>query len=156
VRIVVATVAALAVLTPSAHALGIGVGTAPGGLSPFRPGATATASGTMIVTTASSNWTLQVTDGTAGTTSPGHLKRGAACTSGVSYLANPLTITTTALVGTASSTGAQGLGASAQTVATGPPTVSTTLTTSFSQAIGADEVLQQGCVYTATVTFSLF
>jgi hypothetical protein len=154
-RVLAGTIAALALLAPQAHALGLGIGTPPGALTPFRPDATATASGTMLITGALGSWTLTITDGTAGTTSPGHLKRGAVCTSGVAYLGSPLLVTATALIGSATSAGPKSLSGTAQAVASGPATAATTLTTAFSQPIAADEVLQQGCAYTATVTFTL-
>jgi hypothetical protein len=146
---------ALALLAPSAHGLGLGIGTPPGGLSPFRPGATAQASGTLTVTGALTNWTLQITDGTAGTTNPGHLKRSVLCSFGVTYLSNPLSITVSPLVGSASSSGPQSLSATPTTVATGAATAATTVTAAFSQDISTNEVLEQGCVYGATVTFTL-
>ncbi|MFL5843589.1 MAG: hypothetical protein ACJ762_02775 [Solirubrobacteraceae bacterium] len=154
-RLLAVTVVAFALLTPSAHALGIGIGTPPGGLSPFRPGATATATGTMVITLATSSWTLTVADGTSGTTNPGHLKRGATCTSGVTYLAQPLTIEAAPLIGSATPSPARSLSGTAQTLATGPATATATITTNFSQVIGSSEVLQQACIYGATVTFTL-
>lgn len=154
-RVLALSAVSLALLAPSAHALGIGLGTPPGPLSPFRPGATATASGTMVVTAALTTWTLRVSDGTSGTTNAGHLKRGATCTAGVDYLGQPLTIEAAQLIGSATPSPARALSAAAQTIATGPATVTTTITTNFTQVIAADEVLQQGCTYGATVTFTL-
>lgn len=142
-------------LTGEAQALGLSVGTPPGSLSPFRPGATATATGTLVISSPLAAWTLQISDGTAGTPVPGHLQRSALCSQGVSSLAQPLSITSAALLGTSTSTGPQSLGSAPVTVSSGPATVATTVTTNYSQVIGGSEALVQGCAYTVTVTYTL-
>lgn len=147
--------AALAAGAPPAAGLSIGVGTPPGPLTPFQPGATARASGTLVVASPLASWTLTAVDGTPGTATPGRLQRSALCSGGVPYLAQPLTVTATALLGGATSAGGRALGAVPVSLATGPATLATTLTTSFTQAIGAAETLVSGCSYSVTVTYTL-
>jgi hypothetical protein len=124
----------------------------------LAPGATPTASGTLIATDTSTTWTLQVKDSSA--TTPGKLDAagGPTCAGSESSLASAVSV---AVSGAGTSAGAVSISGTNQTVASaggGNPTATlsaTTLTTSYTQPIAATELLTAGCVYSLTATYTL-
>jgi hypothetical protein len=127
--------------------LGLAVPT-PVALSPLTPGQTSTGTGTMgIIANVLDPWVLRISD--AGVTGPGHLQRTVG-TGGATQLATALSWTATPLAGTA---GSGTLTATPQTAASG--TGPTTLTTGYSQPVGAGESLVTGNTYGLTVTWTI-
>jgi hypothetical protein len=148
----------LALPAPAPALLGISVSTAPGLLTPFAPGSTATTSGVLTVSGSGilSPWTLTISDTSSGSPAPGHLVRSSACTLGVPYLAQPLAIKATPPAGAGyTSTGSQNLSATPVMVATGPASLVSLVTVDFRQVIGVTEALRQGCGYSVSVTFTV-
>jgi hypothetical protein len=116
-------------------------------LTPLSPGTTSTGSG-LIVVTATGAWVLRVSDGDA--THPGHLLRTLG-TTGTTFLANPLTWSTSTLLG---GTGGSGTLSATPTVAASG-TFTNTVTSSYSQPVDASEQLSTGNTYGLTVTWTV-
>jgi hypothetical protein len=151
-RITLAMMAAtltLAAAAPPASALSLTIGTS-ATFSNFRPGQTATGSGSLLAT-ALPPWTLTVADLGSGA---GHMVRAATgCTDSDPQLTNALTVTVT---GSGTSAGAKAIGATATTVASGGNIlVATVLNTNYSQVIPPSQTMRTGCVYSLTATYTL-
>jgi hypothetical protein len=174
--LVVAGVAAATLLVPSTSAMAVGttdtvsgttlgslalaVGVNPGFGTTLRPGASLTNNGTLIATSTNPVWTLNVKDASATTAgkmdaaTPGLLL----CAGSADNLASSLNVAVTA--SGAISDGVTAISGSDQpvihTTAEAPlPIAATTLNTSYTQAIGAAEVLTAGCVYSLTATYTI-
>jgi hypothetical protein len=160
-----ATVAATAALAGSASAattgdqavagttlstLSLGVSTPAVPLTNFSPGSIATGTGAVVVTS-TNPWTLKAAD-SAG--HAGHLAAAAlGCTGSEASTANPLSVTTTGLLGSSSSAGAVSLSGTAQNVATG--SFADTLTNAYSLVLGNTETMLTGCAYSTTITYTV-
>lgn len=152
-----------ALATP-ASALNIGISTATPATfgTTLAPGTTVTSAGGTVVVTSLlglTGWTLSVKDNNAG---PGHLRSagGAACAGSTNQLAQAVQIYTPN-PGYDSLTVAprHAVTAADTTVASYNPLLtllsSVTLTTEFTQTVGAAEMLRAGCVYSTTVTYTV-
>lgn len=123
-------------------------------LTNFTPGGTATANGLLTATNTAASSTLTVGD--AGTGVGRMIAAGTGCTGSDATLTNSLTTNVTG-------SGITSSGATAIPVSTSPATVATAaapmaaklLTTGYSQAIPAAQVMLTGCVYTLTATYTL-
>jgi len=121
----------------------------------FDPGGTATASGLLTATNTAASSTLTVGDAGTGA---GHMIKtvGVTCTGSDAQLTNALT---TNVTGTGvTSSGAKSIPASGSpvTVATAAAPISAAaLTTAYSQAIPAAQVMLTGCVFSLTATYTL-
>jgi hypothetical protein len=173
--VVVAGVAATTLLVPTTAAMAVGttdtvsgttlgslalaVGVNPGFGTTLRPGASLTNNGTLIATSTNPVWTLNVKD--AGAT-PGKMDAATPglllCAGSADNLANSLNVAVTA--SGAISDGVTAISGSDQSVihttAEAPlPIAAATLNTSYTQAIGAAEILTAGCVYSLTATYTI-
>ena len=123
----------------------------------FTPGGTATASGALIATDTSPSWTLTVKD--AATPSPGHMTAAASgCAGSDSSLTNALKVQVTSALPGVTSAGAVSISGTDQTAASASNQLlpaSTVLTTNYTQAIPASQVMRTGCVYSLTATYTL-
>jgi hypothetical protein len=139
----------LASPAPPASALSLTIGT-PATFANFRPGQTATGSGSLVAT-ALPPWTLTVADLGSGA---GHMvKAGTGCNGSDSQLTNALTVSVT---GSGTSAGTKSIGATPTTVASGSNIlVAAVLTTNYSQVIPASQTMLTGCVYSLTATYTL-
>lgn len=149
-RLAVALVAGAVLLAGAApaSALSLGVGTG-ATLSPFRPGQTATGSGSLTIVSLGA-WTLTVQDNGAGA---GHLVKSAVgCTGSAAQTTNPLTVAVTGLGVT--SAGAKAIGATPVQVASGGLTAGLLMTTAYSLVIPSAQTLLTGCAYSETVTYT--
>lgn len=160
-----ATVAAVAAFAGSASAattgdqlvggttlstLSLGVSTPAVVLTGFAPGATASGTGAVVVTS-TNPWTLKAAD-SAG--HAGHLAQtGGTCTGSEASTSNPLSVTTTGLLPGTTSSGAVSLSGSNQTVASGA--FADTLTNAYSLILGNTETLLTGCAYGTTITYTV-
>jgi hypothetical protein len=136
--------------TPStATALSLTIGTS-ATFTNFRPGQTATGSGSLLAT-ALPPWTLTVADLGSGA---GHMVKAATgCTGSAAQLTNALTVTVT---GSGTSAGSKTIGATPVAVASGSNIlVAALLSTNYSQVIPASETMLTGCVYSLTATYTL-
>jgi hypothetical protein len=119
-------------------------------LTGFAPGSTASGTGALVVTS-TAGWTLKVADATA---NAGHLgQTGGTCTGSEASTVNPLTVTSTGLLGSTVSAGAKAIGGAATTVATGA--FADTLTNAYSLLLGNTETLLTGCIYGTTATYTV-
>jgi hypothetical protein len=153
VPVVVAT--AMLVVAPSAEAL-ISISAGPGAaLSPFDPGKTATASGSLTATDTSLSWTLQAQD--AGSGAGSMVASAGGCSGSDHKLTDPLQVNVTSGLGGVTSAGQITLSSSNQTVASASNQLlnAAVLTTNYSQTLPATQVMLAGCVYTITVTYTL-
>jgi hypothetical protein len=151
-----AAICALALPVPaSSLVLGLSISTPAGPLTPFHPGTTGIATSALTVT-GLLGWTLQVADTNGASPAKGHLLQGtgASCSLGEANLANPLTVTASGSGVT--SNGPVSLSATNQTVATGNTFLAGGINISYSQAIAATEMLESGCLYSVTVTYTAF
>jgi len=145
-----ALAASLASCPPADAALALGITTPTVALS-LNPGATATASGTIVVTPGIGTWSVSAADTTG---HAGHLAQGAGClAAGEALTANALSVAATGIALGTSSSGTKTISGSAQAVATG--TLADTLTLSYGLVVGSGERLPFGCVYSTTVTYTL-
>ena len=124
-------------------------------LTPFGPGKTATASGTLTATDTSTTWTLQAQD--MGTGAGKLVAAAAGCTGSDPRLANPLQVSVTGTLGGVNSAGTISLGAGSQTVASSTSTAlaATVLTSNYTQVIPSSQTMLTGCAYSITVTYTL-
>ncbi|UTI66629.1 hypothetical protein NBH00_10545 [Paraconexibacter antarcticus] len=149
-RLAVVLVAGAVLLAGAARAsaLSLGVGTG-ATLSPFRPGQTATGSGSLTIVSLGA-WTLTAEDDGPGA---GHMVKGAAgCTGSSAQTTNQLTVAVTALGVT--SAGAKAIGATPVQVASGGLTAGLLMTTAYSLVIPSAQTLLTGCAYSETVTYT--
>jgi hypothetical protein len=120
----------------------------------FTPGGTATANGLLTATNTAASSTLTVGD--AGTGAGHMVKAASGCVGSDNQLTNALT---TDVTGTGvTSAGVKSIPAAATpvTVATaGAPIAAAALTTAYSQAIPAAQVMLTGCVFSLTATYTL-
>jgi len=150
------TAVVLGMSATPACALGLTAGSG-ASLMPFRPGQTATGSGslTVIDLTIASSWTLTVSDAGTGA---GHMVKaaGPTCTGSDGQLTNALTVTVPSS-GVATSAGLKTISGTATTVSTGTTTLTLGigLATNYSQTIPASQVMLTGCVYSLTATYTL-
>ena len=160
-----ATVAAVAAFAGSASAattgdqavagttlstLSLGVSTPAVALTNFAPGSIATGTGALLVTS-TNPWSLSAKD-SAG--NAGHLKAAAlGCTGSEASTANPMSVTTSGLLGSTSSAGAVSLTGSDQPVASG--SFADTLTNAYSLTLANTEVMLTGCAYSTTITYTV-
>lgn len=163
---VAVTVTASGLVPSPARALNIGISAATPATfgTTLAPGQTVTsAAGTITVTSllGLTGWTLTVKDATGGGT-PGRLRSagGAGCSGSTTALANPVQVYTPDPGYSSLSVAAKhAVTAADTTVATYTPLVtllsSVTLTTEFTQTVGAAEILRAGCVYSTTVTWTV-
>ena len=145
------TAATLTLAAPVApvSALSLTIGTS-ATFSNFRPGQTATGSGSLLAT-ALPPWTLTVADLGAG--AGRMVKSATGCAGSDAQLTNALTVTVT---GSGTSAGAKSISATATTVASGSNILAATvLTTNYSQVIPASQTMLTGCVYRLTATYTL-
>jgi hypothetical protein len=151
----VVTLAMVGFAAPATPASALGLSLTAGAgatLAPFKPGATATGSGTLTITTLLSPWTLTVQDATG---TGRMVKAATGCAGSDAQLANALTVAVTG-PGGVTSTGRQTIGSTAVQVAGGGGLLNlASLTTSYSQVIPAAQVLRTGCAYSLTVTYTL-
>lgn len=174
--LVVAGAAAAALLTPAAasatqHTLSqavsgttatsiaLSVPTAAAFATNFAPGNTANSTGgTITAVSTSPSWTLAAKDG-ATLGANGKMDAAATgCANSAAELANALSLSVVPAVANAAITSTtRSLTGADQTVAsaTAAPLASTVFNTNFSQTIGASELLQAGCVYSLTATYTL-
>ena len=148
----VTTVATLTLAAPAtpASALSLTIGTS-ASFSNFRPGQTATGSGSLIAT-ALPPWTLTVAD--LGTGAGHMVKATTGCSGSDSQLTNALTVTVTGSGIT--SAGAKAISGTTTTVASGGNVlVAAVLATNYSQVIPASQTMLTGCVYSLTATYTL-
>jgi hypothetical protein len=147
---------ALAALAAPASAVLLSLSAGTGAqLAPFRPGQTATGSGSLTATDPNPTWALTVLDTGTGA---GHMvKAPAGCAGSDAQLTNPLTVTVTGSAGGITSTGSQAISATATTVASGTSALLllTVLTTNYAQIIPPSQSLLTGCVYSLTATYTL-
>jgi hypothetical protein len=151
-----AAIYALALPVPaSSLVLGLSVSTPAGPLAPFHPGMTGSATSALTVT-GLLGWTLQVADTSSASPAIGHLLKGtgASCSLGEANLTNPLTVTASGSGVT--SNGPVSLSATNQTVATGNTFLAGGINISYNQGIGTTEMLESGCSYSVTVTYTAF
>lgn len=151
------------VLAAPAHALNIGISAATPATfgTTLAPGASVTSTGGSVTVTSLlglTGWTLSVKDATAGA---GRLQAaGVGCSGSASQLANRVRIYTPNPGYSSLSVAADHAVTGADTtVATYSPLVtllsSVTLTTQFTQDVGAGEILRAGCVYSTTITYTV-
>jgi hypothetical protein len=122
----------------------------------FAPGATPSASGSLILTDTNPTWALTAQDTSIGV--PGHLAAAAAgCSGSEAHLVNPLSISVESNLSGVTLNGAVSLSGSPQTLASSSSRAlaADTFSTNYSQPIGSGETLRSGCVYTLTVTYTL-
>jgi hypothetical protein len=143
------------IVAPPANAL---ISLTPGtvsALTPFAPGATGTASGTLIATDASSSWTLQAQDTGSGA---GKLVASTTgCTGSDSVLSNALQLSASSTLSGVNSAGTISLGSGNQTVASSTTTAlaATVLNSSYTQVVPDTQTMLTGCAYSITVTYTL-
>jgi hypothetical protein len=147
----VAIGASLAFAAPAGAALSIGIGTPLSALV-IRPGATATSSGTLVITPGVGSWSLSAHDATG---HAGHLvpAGGAACTGVEPQTANPLTVSASGIAAGTTSTGSKVVGSSPQTIVSG--LLADTVSVTFGLTIGQSERIAVGCPMSTTVTYTL-
>lgn len=145
---------ALSVPTPAAFA------------TSFTPGSTsASTGGTVTAVSTSPSWTLAAKDGAPGATTAGKMDAATpgvgTCANSANELGNALSLGVAPVVANGAITGTAGspvtLSGSDQTVASASAVTlaATVFNTNFSQTIGAAELLQSGCLYTLTTTYTL-
>lgn len=148
--------AALAALAAPASAVLLSLSAGAGAqLAPFRPGQSATGSGSLTATDPSATWALTVLDAGTGA---GHLVKAAAgCAGSDAQLTDPLTVTVTGLAGGVTSAGSKAISATPTIVASGTSALllPTVLTTNYSQIIPTAQSMLTGCVYSLTATYTL-
>jgi hypothetical protein len=125
----------------------------------LAPGSTSTSSGgTLTAVDTTPTWNLSVKDSVLA--NDGHMQAtSGTCTTSEPALANRAFVGVTPVVanaaitssGSTEVTGADALVASATAV----PLAATVFTTAYSQAVNTNELLQSGCVYAMTNTFTL-
>jgi len=135
--------------------ISIAIGTPLSAFTNFNPGGTATASGTLIATDTSASPALTVQDAATGT--PGHmLAAGTGCTGSETSLTNALQVTVSSTGWTSATGSPLSISGTAQTIANAAaPQSASTLTTGYTQSIGAGEAMLTGCVYSLTATYTL-
>lgn len=128
-------------------------------LTNFSPAKTATTSGEIVATSTNPTWTLTAEDNGTGA---GKMVKGAAgCSQSDATLDNPISVTVSGgPLSPDNSAGKKALTADPQTVASASglnilPLAAALLTTSYEQVIPADQVMETGCVYSLTTTFTL-
>lgn len=125
----------------------------------LAPGATSNSTGgTLVATSTSPSWALQVKDQAVGT--PGHLvAAGVGCTGSASSLANAVTVNVTPAVanGSITSAGATTVSGSNSGVLSAANVLlaATTFNTAYQQVVGAAELLTAGCVYSLSATYTI-
>jgi hypothetical protein len=125
----------------------------------LAPGATSNSTGgTLVATSTSPSWALQVKDQAVG--APGHLvAAGVGCTGSAANLANAVTVTVTPAVanGSITSTGSQTVTGSNVGVLSAANVLlaATTFNTAYQQVVGSSELLTAGCVYSHTATYTI-
>lgn len=149
-RLVAVLVAGAALLVGAApsSALSLGVGTG-ATLSPFRPGQTATGTGSLTIVSVGP-WTLTVQDDGAG--AGRMVKAATGCTGSAAQTTNPLNVAVTGLGVT--SAGTKAIGAVPVPVASGGLTAGLLMSTAYSLVIPSAQILLTGCVYSETVTYT--
>jgi hypothetical protein len=145
---VLITGAALLVSAAPASALSLGVATG-ATLSPFRPGQTATGTGSLTLISLGA-WTLTVQDNGAG--AGRMVKAGVGCNGSDAQTTNPLNVAVTGLGVT--SAGTKAIGAAPVQVASGGLTAGLLMSTAYSLVIPSAQTLLTGCVYSETVTYT--
>jgi hypothetical protein len=155
-HLVVGLATMIAVLSGSSQAVAIGMslpGTAT--LSGLVPGQTASVSGiSLAVTGVVVPWTLSVTP--AATVTPGRLRAtSGTCGGSIAALTSPLHVNTTAAlpVTTTVDRSSYNIVSGAAQLAHG--TVADVLTLGYTQAVSTSEAMTTGCVYSATLTYTL-
>lgn len=146
VAVLVAGTALLVASPASALSLGVATGAT---LSPFRPGQTATGSGSLTIISLGA-WTLTVQDNGAG--AGRMVKAGVGCTGSDAQTTNPLNVAVTGLGVT--SAGTKAIGAAPVQVASGGLTAGLLMSTAYSLVIPSAQTLLTGCVYSETVTYT--
>lgn len=128
----------------------------------LSPGTTSHSSGgTITAVDTAPSWTLSVKDSVQA--NDGHMQAAAiGCTNSETALANRAFVTVTPVVanpsitsaGSVEVTGSSGVGSTVAS-ASAVPLAATVFTTAYDQAVNANEVLQSGCAYSMTNTFTL-
>lgn len=161
---VAGTILATGLITTPAGAVNIGIsaGTPASFGTTLAPGATVTSTGGTVTVTSLlglTGWTLTVKDATA---AAGRLQfaNGPSCAGSTPQLAQRVQIAAVnPLIDSVTIAAQHAVTGTDTTVASYNPLLtvlsSLTLTTRFSQTIGASEVLRAGCVYSTTVTYTV-